>query len=81
MPVVEKRMIVGDNLVTIIIKTVKRKELTPFTKHKIYYLGKHMNDNPPPKHGSKSNICNYYRITEDELEEILSDKRNETYNP
>ena len=74
MSVVEKRKVVGDNLVITTIKTVKRKEITQFRKYRIY----HYLDQVPKSERNKEMIkcCNYFRITKEEFKEIQRDKRN-----
>jgi len=79
MSVVEKRMVVGDNLVIVTTKTIKRKELTAFRKFRIY----HYLDHVPKSERNKEMIkcCNYFRITEEEFKEIQKDKKNNYWGP
>jgi hypothetical protein len=70
----EEKIITKDSIITITVKTIKRRNLTSWDKQMIYWRTKKMNDIPTPKYGSLKNICNYFRVTEDEVFQIISEE-------
>ena len=75
MELTEKKTVTNDNIINVTVKITKRRNpISPFDRQRIYWRSKKMNNVPTPKYGSLKNICNYYRVTEEEVFQIIDEE-------